>query len=85
MRPIEVMLTLLRERNGEMPTSELYELMEAGGCFLSKRHPHSAFCLSIKLNVRLGKIAQTDAAGREIKEDEIMAMGPPFPGVTKLG
>jgi hypothetical protein len=82
MRPIEVMLILLRERNGEMPTGELYNKLVEGGAFRGKANPDTAFRLSIKLNVKLGKIAQANADGRNIKD--IDDAEPPFVGVTKL-
>ena len=81
MRPIEVLLGLLSERNGEIPTRELYELMESGGCFFGKNRPDTAFRLSIDTNVRLGKIVQSDAAGNVIEK---MNKKAPIAGTTRL-
>jgi hypothetical protein len=80
MRPIEVMLILLR--SGEIPTKELYAQMVEGGCFRGKANPESAFRLSIKLNVKLGKIIQTDAGGLPV--EELDAAPAPLAGVTRL-
>jgi hypothetical protein len=81
MRPIEVMGVLLREHGGELPTMELYALMEAGGAFQGKGNPESAFKLSIKTNVRLGKIVQLDPAGNQI---ENISPTSPILGITRL-
>jgi hypothetical protein len=80
MRPIEAILILLRESNGEMPTEELYAKTVEGGAFRGKGNPESAFRLSIKINVDKKKIAQTDAEGRNIKDIDDVER--PFPGVT---
>jgi hypothetical protein len=81
-RPIEAILILLRESNGEMSTEELYAKTVEGGAFRSKGNPESAFRLSIKTNVRLGKIAQSDADGRNVKDIDDVER--PFVGVTRL-
>jgi hypothetical protein len=79
-RPIEAILKLLRDRNGEMPTDELYGKMVEGGAFRNKAKPESAFRLSIKINIDKKKIAQTDSDGRNIKDIDDVER--PFPGVT---
>jgi hypothetical protein len=81
MRPIEAIKIILRERNGEMPTDELYEKLEQGGCFLGKEEdPKVSFRRSIKVNISEGTIAQTDSSGRNVKDIDDVER--PFPGVT---
>jgi hypothetical protein len=94
MRPIEAMEILLGEHQGKMPTEDLFDLTESGGAFTDKEDPESAFNLSIHTNVRLNKLIQIDANGKELTVEEIKQtwkkirhLGSPslrFPGITKL-
>jgi hypothetical protein len=87
MRPIEAIEQLLREHQGEMPTEELFDLLVSGGVFNGKGKPASAFKLSIHLNMKLDKLIQIDANGKELTAKEVKDLKPPssiLPGYTRL-
>jgi hypothetical protein len=87
VRPIEAIETLLQQHQGEMPTGKLFDLLASGGAFSRKRNPESAFKMSIHINVKLGKISQVDASGREMSWEEIMDLTLPsaiLSGITRL-
>jgi hypothetical protein len=87
VRPIEAMEELLGEHQGEMPTQELFDLLVSGGAFYGKGNPASAFKLSIHLNMKLDRLIQIDANGKELTAKEVQDLKPPsaiFPGITRL-
>jgi hypothetical protein len=57
---IETIIALLRERNGEMPTKELFALVLSLREFPGKRTPESRFRTSLKLGVKNGRITLVD-------------------------
>lgn len=85
MRPLRAILIALRERNSEMPTRELFDVLVAGGAFqdLTKWEPETSFRTSLLMNVRNGNIVQTDAAGNLIEEDAITNLIP-ISGTTRI-